>query len=739
MTVKDAYTTKELALMLGITERSVVRKAASENWLSRPRPGRGGGNVWLLSSMPPATRLAVASGLVAQVAAEAQSPPVPIPARTPSNLPASKQNRAASRSMLVQMAKNFVSAQLTLPLTSAYELFAMRYNAGDLPAPDWVRGLVPRLSRASLLNWGRTLAAAGPEALGGKHGLHRIGKGAIDQPYVYSFILAHIYRYPHAGASQIHKGLKARLALQERPEKLPSLRRLQAWYQGWTEQHRELFGFIRNPDQWRSKFRAAFGDAAALVDSVNAEWEMDSTPADLILSDKRRHTIVGNIDVYTRRVVFHVSRTSSSHAVGTCLRKGIESWGVPETVRSDNGADYVSRHIERVMLELGIYHDLCTPFSPEEKPFVERVFKSFLHDCMELLQGYVGHNVSERKALEARKSFAQRMMTKDARVELNLSAEELQAVCDRWANDTYLHARHSRLGCSPYEQARAYDGPIRRVKNPEALRLLCLPLADGDGTRVVGKKGIHLFGDHYRAEKLGLHVGKQVLVRVDDEDRRQIHVYNLDGDEFICTARGVRQSGMKPAEIRNMAVSAKRLQKERLSAGVGVMKEAAKTARVEEIAYERMKADELRARQIEKDQPLRAELMDIHATPGLEAALEAARKPDYTPAPMTEEERAAHEKYKDAFARALADRLTTATPEMPEERYLRYLDFKADYEANLRDGATLQYPPESYRWMNNYESTPECRTQKSLHDMYGENRLKQIRAMVARARTGTGG
>jgi hypothetical protein len=48
---------------------------------------------------------------------------------------------------------------------------------------------------------------------------------------------------------------------------------------------------------------------------------------------------------------------------------------------------------------------------------------------MELLCGYVGHNVSERKALEARKSFAQRMMNHET-VELRVTPEELQKICN---------------------------------------------------------------------------------------------------------------------------------------------------------------------------------------------------------------------------------------------------------------------------------------------------------------------
>ena len=60
MAVKEAYTTRELAGLLGFsTIRSVLLRAEREGWQSRPRKGRGGGKEWLVSSMPEATRRAI--------------------------------------------------------------------------------------------------------------------------------------------------------------------------------------------------------------------------------------------------------------------------------------------------------------------------------------------------------------------------------------------------------------------------------------------------------------------------------------------------------------------------------------------------------------------------------------------------------------------------------------------------------------------------------------------------------
>ena len=60
--------------------------------------------------------------------------------------------------------------------------------------------------------------------------------------------------------------------------------------------------------------------------------------------------------------------------------QGDHDLGVLEILRTDDGKDHTTRHIERVLLDMDIAHDLCAPFTPEQKPFVERVFRTFLHD-----------------------------------------------------------------------------------------------------------------------------------------------------------------------------------------------------------------------------------------------------------------------------------------------------------------------------------------------------------------------
>jgi putative transposase len=78
-TFKDAYTAGELAAALGVTDRAVQMRARREGWQARRRPGRGGGNEWLVVSMPEGTALAVRMAEERTAVAAAATSPSTLP------------------------------------------------------------------------------------------------------------------------------------------------------------------------------------------------------------------------------------------------------------------------------------------------------------------------------------------------------------------------------------------------------------------------------------------------------------------------------------------------------------------------------------------------------------------------------------------------------------------------------------------------------------------------------------
>jgi putative transposase len=79
MDAREAFTSRELAMLINRTERAIQIRAKRENWQARPRRARGGGSEWLLSSMPKATLDAI---ITAQLSEQGVSLPPAFTART---------------------------------------------------------------------------------------------------------------------------------------------------------------------------------------------------------------------------------------------------------------------------------------------------------------------------------------------------------------------------------------------------------------------------------------------------------------------------------------------------------------------------------------------------------------------------------------------------------------------------------------------------------------------------------
>ena len=361
----------------------------------------------------------------------------------------------------------------------------------------------------------------------------------------------------HLTAKHCHRTVLARLG------HAPSKSTISAWL---TARRRECAyerSAVADPDRHRSHRKPAGGDAAQHIERLNQEWELDSTPADVICADGLRYAVVVAIDIWSRRTRALVAPTSRATAIAALFRRCLLDWGVPELVRTDEGADYTSRHVVGVIADLELDHDICPPFTPDAKPFVERVIKTIGHDLFANLPGFTGHNVADAQALRARKSYAARRRAgrarnqdragrarnqdraeraRSARCEgdvetfrVALSAEQLQDYLDRWCDDLYGREPHAGLGgLSPFERVNSWAGTIKRIGNVRALDALLAAPAD-DGWRTVRKSGIRLDNVDYIAGPLGGIVGERVRVRHDPADLDRLFVYRADGS-FVCVA-----------------------------------------------------------------------------------------------------------------------------------------------------------------------------------------------------------
>ena len=194
-----------------------------------------------------------------------------------------------------------------------------------------------------------------------------------------------------------------------------------------------------------------------MADHLNALWEIDASPTDvMLLVDGRavRHNLYMAVDVYSRRAVILVTRTPRAEGVALLIRKCLLRWGVPETIKTDNGSDFIAKDTKRLLDALGIEVELCPPYTPEAKGVVERAIGTFQRDLPPLCPGFIGHNVAQRKQIEHRKSFGQRLGADDAEIfDVALSLGEFQSWCDDWAYLIYETRAHGGLSKkTPFEK-----------------------------------------------------------------------------------------------------------------------------------------------------------------------------------------------------------------------------------------------------------------------------------------------
>lgn len=474
------------------------------------------------------------------------------------------------------------------------------------------RSLVP----ASLLNWRDTYQEQGLYGLA-DHYVSKAGATTLTAPQQ-DVVISMIHDHPHIEPTAMLKALKARFKGQE----LASRHTVSRFMRHWKETHASLYLFITNPDEWRNKHMFAFGDASEGVIRLNQRWEADSTKADVMCTDGRC-CVIGIIDVWSRRFKLHISPTSKATAIAALFRRCLIDWGVPEELRTDCGSDYTSFMISRICDALEVNQHLCNEFHPEEKPHIERAFQTFSHGLVELLPGYVGHSVADRKDIEARKSFANRLMTKGEPVEVKLSMAELQKVCDRWIDSMYSHDCHSGLdGMTPASKARSWTEPIAKITNERALDVLLYPAPSNEGMRLIGKKGIEVtFGGvklYYKAGEMAGHEGERCRVLIDETDLGRAPIF-LGNGEFLCLAEDPRWYGISNAEV---ACHAKAKQKQVLAEQKKEVKRIAKQADTRNIAVEILKSREEEIAKI-VEFPKKAE---EYTTPALEQAAVAVEE-----------------------------------------------------------------------------------------------------------------
>ncbi|WP_316200415.1 MULTISPECIES: DNA-binding protein [unclassified Bradyrhizobium] len=684
---------------LPAAERAIRRAAARGGWQARPRQGRGGGLEYALDSLPPEARAAYvgrhieAVEIPTSMAREAAAEPEAV------NVTGSAANARDARLALLGQAER-LGRDAGIGQKRADRHLCDLYNSGGLDIAPWIRGEVKHLTPRTLARWRAAAKAGHKSKLAVDRSAARRGTGVLDRANdgkIRVHILALVAKQPQLTAQHIRALVADAFPVVEiagQAIELPPIRTFQAALKSWRATYRVEIESIRNPDGFKSTMRFA-ARVANPASRLNEVWQIDASPADVLLTDGR-HTIYACIDIHSRRMIGLVSKTPRASAVGLLIRKAMLTWGVPERIKTDNGSDFIAHTTRRLFAALGVEHETSAPFSPEQKGHVERAIGTMQRGLMRTLQGFIGHSVADRKVIEGRKAFSARLgESAEDMFEVSLTATELQSRLDVWCSDIYGRAPHAGLkGQTPFAVAAMAAGGIRRIEDIRALDMLLAPVAGKDGLRTVTKTGLRIDGAHY----IGgfLNVGETVFVRMDQSDMGTAYVFAEDGETFLGEAIAPDLAGIDPAEaIARARAEQKRLINDRMDE----VKREARRIKAKDFAgaiHRQALADA--GKLIEFPKPVTA-----HETPALSAA------------------RAAHESNTgthSAEIAALAEELRaeTAKPAQAETRvrplrqaetaHQRWNRARA-IDACLRAGQFVE--PEDLVWLGGYREGHEYR------------------------------
>ncbi|WP_413368608.1 Mu transposase C-terminal domain-containing protein [Alteromonas sp. AMM-1] len=468
--------------------------------------------------------------------------------------------------------------------TASWNSFVELYNKRELDFDDSTYQIKPHLSLRTLLRWEKAYSEKGVAGITPKYGKTK-GKGIIDSCSEMSrFCVALIHEFPHVKGERLAEFLQMEF---EGKYELPSPSTCRKWLKTWKQENHVTFMSLVDASGWQNKMMVAFGSRSAVVERINQLWEFDSTPSD-VNCNNGRHSIIGVIDVFTRRVKVVLKPTSNAEGIALLIRNTILDWGIPEVAKTDNGKDYLSAHILAIWDALEIHNHITNPYSGWEKPFIERFFRTFSHGIAEMLSGYIGHNVSDREKLSARLSFAKRLIERrekgaeNVAIDVSLSSDELEAFINSWIDNHYDHTYHSELGCTPFEKFSQHRQTIKRLDNERVLDMLLAPVPSQNGNRTVGKEGISVGGIDYIHAELGAFVGERVHCKHNPKDIGKIYVFNPVTGGFICEAFNPELAGNEIT--MQHAIEAKRIQKAKLREERDAIKRASKEYDVSNVA-----------------------------------------------------------------------------------------------------------------------------------------------------------
>lgn len=266
------------------------------------------------------------------------------------------------------------------------------------------------------------------------------------------------------------------------------------------------------------------------VEQVNGLWHLDFHVGSLPVLNPRgewvKPCLYGSLDDASR-VVTHVqwywAETAENLVHG--LGQGLQKWGLPRAIMTDNGPAETALEVEGGMQRLGIVHELTLPYSPYQNGKQESFWGQVEGRLLAMLTGY-----------------------KD------LTLAELNEVTQAWVHGEYNSKVHSELGESPLARWKRSQSVGRASPSSDELRQAFMAQVHrtqrrSDGTVSLEGRRLEVPGRYRHLER--------VCLRYASWDLSQVYLVDERADRVLCrlypqdkarNAQGVRRALASPDE-----------------------------------------------------------------------------------------------------------------------------------------------------------------------------------------------
>ena len=300
------------------------------------------------------------------------------------------------------------------------------------------------------------------------------------------------------------------------------------------------------------------------------------------------------MDMRSRMLIgYHISISPNQTTILLAAKNGVEKFGLPDSVKIDNGRDYDSQmwtgitkrqrralgagYLDEHLIAglwgmMNITVSFAIPYHPQSKGVLERWFNTVDEQFTKTIATWAGKR-AEDKPDDLSEKLNNAAIIADA-----YSMEDFTKLFARYV-ETYNSSIHTGWGMNQTPAQVFATRQSRRILADGVTDLLMRPWSP---ELTVGKNGVTFKGLTFGQYDMDLHAhfGKKVRVTYDPSDMSRVYVYDAVTVKLICIADQAKQiaygTGIAEEELREASTSKRKAVKT-----LKLYKDASRTANMD--------------------------------------------------------------------------------------------------------------------------------------------------------------